>query len=125
MKTKGLVVECGYVVAESKAIASGWGIVPIQFWNRLKSEIQRRGMVDQFKAEAEGIPFTAVGQNDYRPERALFERWVGLMALPVPAGQYAGERLWPWSRGWTEEAVDSYLTKTPLHLVTSSGEARQ
>ncbi len=107
MKTKGLKIHFGYVFAESLAAASGYGQVPVQFWNRVKHAIVNARLVDEFKAEE------AQAKSDVDParsERRLFESWVARLGLEVPPGHYTDQRLWPWTRGWTPEAVDSYLT---------------
>ena len=111
MKTRGLVVVSGYVAAESNAAAGSWeGIVPIQFWNRLKSAIQRLGLVDEFKRDRGDQAQWHGSVSAYGREQRLFARWVRRCGLTVQPGHFEGQELWPWTRGWTEELVDSYLS---------------
>lgn len=108
MKTKGLQVLHGYVFADTLASASGYGQVPVQFWNRLKHAIAAAHLVDEFKAaDAQSKTQADVALA----ERRLFQDWTRRLGLEVPAGHYDGQQLWPWTRGWTEQAVDTYLTK--------------
>jgi hypothetical protein len=107
MKTRGIVVESGYLCAESRTAA--WGLVPAPLWNRLKHAAQRAGLLEAFDRDAEPAR-EAQRQNDYAAERRLFEDWHLRLGFIAPAGHYPGQELWPWTRGWTEELVDSYLT---------------
>jgi hypothetical protein len=93
MKTRGVEVVAGSIVLPV------YRSVPDAFWARLKHEIQKRCLVDEFKADS-----AAEKQQDdsvWDREERLFRRWVERLGL--------ASEPWPWQRGWTEELVDSYL----------------
>lgn len=104
MKTPGFIVVNGYLAPESLEVARSYAEVPAPFWARLKHAIAAHHRLDEFTAEA--VPARAGGPD---AERLLFSRWVQLLGLDIPDGHYFGERLWPWSRGWTEREIDQYL----------------
>jgi hypothetical protein len=90
------------------------GAVPVPFWNRLKHAISRSMLVEQYQAEYEleshqirearqRLDWTI--SQEHEREELLFGRWVERLFGP--------QELWPWSRGWTEEMVDAYLTQAP------------
>jgi hypothetical protein len=93
MKTRGIVILDGSLILPV------YRSVPDAFWARLKHEIQKRYLVDEFKADrdAEGMLDGFVWEKEER----LFRRWVERLGL--------ASEPWPWERGWTEELVDSYL----------------
>lgn len=107
MKTRGLEVVCGYLVGFEADRA-----IPRQFWHRLKAELSRRHLLDEFAADyraekaavhaqwAESVAYSTRAEDWAREER-LFRRWVERVVGP--------QAIWPWERGWTEELVDSYL----------------
>jgi hypothetical protein len=93
VNTKGIeLCEGGLIVPIGRAI-------PDAFWGRLRLAVDRACLGDEFQtdrlasAQGEGFP--------WEREERLFRRWVERLGIPV-------ER-WPWERGWTEEAVDTYL----------------
>lgn len=111
MKTKGVEVWNGYLAAGWRRGTGDWNptptIVPDAFWGRLKQRVQAAGRADEFKAdEAE----TRKRHSGHDVEIAMFRLWVRKLGIELPPGHYEGELLWPWSRGWTEAHVDSYLT---------------
>jgi hypothetical protein len=106
MKTRGIEVVCGYLV-----IPFGRG-VPEAFWGRLKHAMTKAALLDAFRAdylsERECVRLARIATEGWESatqeadrEEALFRRWVEKAVGP--------QELWPWSRGWTEELVDSYL----------------
>lgn len=107
MKTRGLDIVEGYLVLVPHLA------VPVQFWHRLKHEMTKRGLLEEFAAEyrlerhmVQKRRESCVGwegrDEDWAREERLFRRWVERLGFSVP--------LWPWERGWTEEAVDAYLS---------------
>ena len=73
--------------------------VPPAFWTRLKGEIAKRMLLDEFRAD-----YVREGEADGRPwerEERLFRRWVERCELASAP--------WPWEPGWSAERVDSYL----------------
>jgi hypothetical protein len=93
MKTRGVEVVAGSIVLPV------YRSVPDAFWARLKHEIQKRCLVDEFKAD-HAQEAKRDGSVWDREER-LFRRWVERLGL--------ASEPWPWQRGWTEDLVDSYL----------------
>lgn len=110
MKTRGLQVLDGALVASEFGFA-----VPRQFWHRLKAELMRRHLLEEFQAEyrreraevqarwADSTSYPS-RHEDWQREERLFRRWVERCFGP--------QQIWPWERGWTEELVDSYLEPT-------------
>jgi hypothetical protein len=115
MNTLGLAVSEGYLHGLDPDNSAGYGAIPLQFWHRLKHQLGLRRQLDAFRADYVKTrdAITATGWDSYTDgllaEEALFERWVVALGLVLPAGHY-GDTLWPWSRGWTEDLIDSYLT---------------
>jgi hypothetical protein len=110
MKTRGVeLCEGGLVLPFGRG-------VPDPFWERLRSLLAKAMLLDEHREDyareraavreerrrGGGDAFTT-GQaiEEANREERLFRRWVERLGIPV-------ER-WPWERGWTEEAVDSYL----------------
>jgi hypothetical protein len=106
------IVE-GYIV-----VAPG-SAVPPPFWDRLRHEVTKAGLMDEHRAEfakeraavrgerKAGEAFTSeqeVAEADR--EEALFRRWVEKLGLALVVD---GEEIWPWTRGWDEALVDGYL----------------
>jgi hypothetical protein len=95
MKTQGVTI----LEPDGALLLPYMKAVPPAFWARLKHEITKRCLVDDFRAD-----YAREGETDGAPwerEERLFRRWVercGLAASP-----------WPWEPGWTPERVDSYL----------------
>jgi hypothetical protein len=95
-------------VAGVKIGAGGYLVVPFgrgvpdALWDRLKHEITKAGMLDDF-ATAKRLSYRtdadAVEKAD--AEERLFQRWT-----ERTVGEQA---IWPWSRGWTPELARSYL----------------
>lgn len=102
----------GYLMLGFRRADGTWtpvgGAVPDAFWARLKHEVMRQGLVDEFKAaEAEA----GANENKHNDaERALFSTWFRRLGFPRTPGAYDAPQLWPWARGWTEDKADAYLT---------------
>lgn len=109
MKTPGFSVREGYLVPDTIELAKSYGDVPSFLWARLKDAVRRAGRWDDFAQEAR-----LAGDVGADAERALFARWVLELRLAVPAGHYPGQRLWPWTRGWTDRLADTYLAAPHL-----------
>jgi hypothetical protein len=111
MKTKGVEVWMGYLAIGFRRGNDEWtpagGFVPDAFWARMKHEVMRQGCVDEFKAEE--AEAKAQATRDGESERRLFRVWYARLGFPRMPGEYEAQ-LWPWSRGWTEDRVDLYLT---------------
>ena len=74
---------------------------------RCQDESLYIGESDELKARRDDHPDVA--------ERLLFVRWfMRLGFAPVRGTYWPKEALWPWTRGWTEELIDAYVTK-PAH----------
>jgi hypothetical protein len=114
METKGLTVSSSYLHGTTPQNSAGYGAVPLQFWSRLKHQAGLVGQLDAFvadyRATRDGIVDNGwsarAAESD--AERAIFRRWVKRLNITLPASLY-GDELWPWSAGWTDELVDSYL----------------
>ena len=117
MKTQGLNVVDGYLVLVPHLA------VPVQFWNRLKHEITKRGLLEELAADyrrerdavvarREGCVGWEGRDEDWSREERLFRRWTERGCGP--------QSLWPWERGWTEEAVDAYLTDAKWRAVAEA-----
>jgi hypothetical protein len=111
MTTKGVEVwDQGYLAAGWRRADGSWQptptVVPDAFWSRLKARITKAGRMAEFKADDETLRATLTGHD---VEIAMFRWWVVKLGVQLPEGHYPGEKLWPWSRGWTEDVVDSYL----------------
>jgi hypothetical protein len=108
MKTKGCEVWDGYLAAGFRS-GDRWtptrGVAPDALWNRLKQRVALAARVDEFKAD-EVRCREALGDEW---EIGMWRLWVAKLGIELPSSHYPGERLWPWSRGWTEDAVDTYL----------------
>ena len=113
MKTRGVQVESGYL------LVSPGRAVPDALWSRLKHRAQLVGQLEEFTddyrasrlqalATMPGFPSQKL-QHFSDAEQVLFQRWVNRLAVELPVNDDA-EPLWPWSRGWTEDLVDSYLS---------------
>jgi hypothetical protein len=115
MKTKGIEVLDGYLLLGftradgTRTPSPNW--VPDAFWGRLKHAITTARLVDEFKADDATTREAPAMCGPLTPEQALFQRWHRRLGFVPPAGHYAGQDLWPWTRGWTEERVDAYLTQ--------------
>lgn len=119
MKTRGCEVWEGYLAAGFRRADGTWTpsrrAIPDAIWARLKHAIARACRRDEFMAD-ELRANQRVADDDRMlvavdAEVRLFRLWVTKLGLDLPAGHYAGEALWPWSRGWTDAAVDSYLSE--------------
>lgn len=114
MKTRGMEVIDGYVLFGFKRADGTWtpspNMVPDAFWARLKHAVASAGLVDDFKAEEAKAKALGAFTGALNAEQALFARWTRRLGFTLPAGHYEGQELWPWTRGWTEDRVDAYLT---------------
>ena len=105
MKTRGIEIVSGSLV-----LTFGWA-VPVQFWNRLKAELQRQMLLDAFMRDYQATRDTlgdvpsgcswGSWPASWKAEEDLFRRWV-LRVFKAPP-------LWPWERGWTPDLVDGFL----------------
>jgi hypothetical protein len=107
MKTKGIEIVEGFLLVEPGHA------VPPPFWDRLRHEITKRGLMEEHRADfarerdAVRVERKAGGFTSERSvaeadrEERLFRRWVERLGL--------ASEPWPWQRGWTEDLVDSYL----------------
>ena len=87
--------------------------VPPALWSRLRSLASQAGRLEPLQAEYREIE-ARLGPRHRRSltieaDRALFRRWVlDLVGEPAERDPW-GAPLWPWSTGWTPEALASYL----------------
>ena len=111
MKTKGCEVWDGYLASGWRRADGTWTptptLVPDALWARLKHRVSAAGRVAEFKTDEARLRETLGNGHDL--EVGMFRLWVGKLGLDLPPGHYPGTLLWPWSRGWTDEAVDAYL----------------
>jgi hypothetical protein len=110
MKTRGVEVgESGYLV-RGHQVGGKWeplpGLVPAPFWTRLRDLVTKTGRVEEYDADRARV---LAGGHGIDAEVVLFRLWVGKLGIDLPPGHYPGTLLWPWSRGWTDDAVDGYL----------------
>jgi hypothetical protein len=120
MKTRGVEVgECGYLV-RGQQVNGKWeplpGIVPPPFWSRLKDLVTKASRGEEYEADRARLLAANLGSD---AEVVLFRLWVGKLGVDLPPGHYPGTLLWPWSRGWTEEAVDGYLAAPVVKAVAA------
>lgn len=93
MKTRGIDIVEGFLVLRP------YRSVPDAFWARLQHVVAKARLSDEYRSDRMR---SRDGEGSvWEREERLFRRWVERLAIPVA--------LWPWERGWTEEAVDSYL----------------
>jgi hypothetical protein len=115
MNTLGLAVSDGYVHGAELTNSAGYGAIPLQFWHRLKHQLGLKNQLGAFRMDyattRDAIKETVWDSytDGLLAEQALFTRWVHALGTTLPESHYGGE-LWPWSRGWTEDLIDSYLT---------------
>jgi hypothetical protein len=109
MKTRGVEVGvCGYL-ERGREVGGKWeplpGIVPPPFWSRLKDQITKASRGEEYEADRARV----LAEAGPDAEVVLFRLWVGKLGIDLPPGHYPGTLLWPWGRGWTDDAVDGYL----------------
>lgn len=101
MKTQGITIVSGSIVMDFPQS------IPPAFWARLKHAVDRAVLRPAFLSDR--AVFGAASADSPTPwlkQEALFMRWYERLGFP--------KHIWPWERGWTEEAVDAYLQAAPV-----------
>ena len=109
-RTPGVAIWNGYLAGGWQKADGTWApnqtLVPDALWGRVRHLVGLAGRLEEFKADSAALKERLDGRE---VEIVMFRTWIGKLGVEIPAGHYPGELLWPWSRGWTQEILDSYL----------------